>query len=302
MTLSKNSPDSRAVIELLMSWIARQASAETLEWIRDKQEQIAQGGPDWVLFSSFSGASRYTGKSLLKLEDSDLARAHQARPDWNPAGWSIDEAARSLFVLSYPSADPKAYLGILDKIFETADVGESVALYQTLPLFPHQASFVDRASEGTRTNMTSVFEAVAHRNPFPAEYFEENAWNQMVLKCCFVGAHLHPIFGLEDRANANLARMLVDYAHERWAASRIVTPELWRPVGPYVNDTFLPDLEKVLSDPDPAQHEAAALALAGSSDSRAHELLERLPSVKEAIANKSLTWESHYQTHIHTAT
>ena len=66
--------------------------------------------------------------------------------------------------------------------------------------------------------MRAVFEAVAHRSPYPREQFAENRWNHMVLKALFVGSALHPIQGLEERANPALARMLCDYAHERWAA------------------------------------------------------------------------------------
>ena len=58
----------------------------------------------------------------------------------------------------------------------------------------------------------------------------------MVLKALFVGSELGPIAGLDDRANPELARILIDYARERWAAGRPVTPELWRPVMPFADD------------------------------------------------------------------
>ncbi len=45
--------------------------------------------------------------------------------------------------------------------------------------------------------MRVVFEAVAHRNPYPAEQLPEAAWNQMVLKALFVGSRLAPIVGLD---------------------------------------------------------------------------------------------------------
>jgi hypothetical protein len=124
-----------------------------------------------------------------------------------------------------------------------------------------------------------VFEAVAHRNPYPAERFGEDAWNQMVLKALFIGAALAPVQGLERRANPALARMLRDYARERRAAGRPVSPELWRCVGPFAEEAeALDDLALALRGPDPAEREAAALALAACPAPRARALLAAGPA------------------------
>ena len=53
--------------------------------------------------------------------------------------------------------------------------------------------------------MQPVFEAVAHRNPFPRDHFSEAQWNQMVVKTLFIGSRLAPIQGLDERRNADLA-------------------------------------------------------------------------------------------------
>ena len=85
--------------------------------------------------------------------------------------------------------------------------------------------------------MTSVFNAVAHHNPYPAKYLDELAWNQMILKALFVGSQLKPIYGLKSRNNPQLAQMLIDYACERLAADRAVSNELWELVVPFQPDT-----------------------------------------------------------------
>jgi hypothetical protein len=173
---------------------------------------------------------------------------------------------------------------------ESGDVGELIALFQALPLLPHPEIHVRRAREGLRTNMTGVFEAIACENPWVSEHLPESAWNQMVLKAVFVGTSLHRIVGLDARANADLARMLAEYAHERWSAHRPVDPELWRVVGPHASTGAREDLARVLTEGEERERRAAALALASCPDAEAREILERAPELARAVAEGSLTW------------
>jgi hypothetical protein len=176
------------------------------------------------------------------------------------------------------------------QLCRTADVAEAIAFYRGLPLYPDPGRLEAQAAEGTRTNMRAVFEAVAHRNPYPREQFSENRWNHMVLKALFVGSTLHPIQGLDERANPTLARMLCDYAHERWAAGRPVSPELWRCVGPHADDEALTDLQRVLASGSATERKAAALALAACPDPKARELLASAPQLDTAIERGEQSW------------
>ena len=114
----------------------------------------------------------------------------------------------------------------------------------------------------------------------------------MVLKALFTDSPLYKVSGLDARVNPSLARMLVDYAHERWAAGRIVSPELWRPVGPFAADGYLHDLERVLNGGEETEQEAAALALADANTPAATELLDGFPVLKQRIGTGELNWES----------
>ena len=114
----------------------------------------------------------------------------------------------------------------------------------------------------------------------------------MVLKAVFVSSPLHLIWGLDRRANPELARMLADYAHERWAAKRSVTPELWRPVGRFADSAIITDLEKVLANGDIDEQQAAALACAQSPLPQAEALLSRYPDLQSSIQQGNLTWSS----------
>jgi hypothetical protein len=279
------------VFDLLDGWIADVAPDDGVAWLREKQAQIADGAADYVFYTSFSAVPRHTGKADLNLSESDREAADTARPGWWPGGWSVDQAGRARLVLSLPDADRDDYLSTLERVFTHADMGESVALYQTLPLLPYPEAHRAQAVDGLRTNITAVFNAIALHNPYPAEQFDEGAWNQMVLKAVFVGSSLHAIQGIDERANPKLARMLVDYAHERWAADRSVTPELWRPVGPFAECAMLDDLERVLNDGTSAERQAAALALADSPAERADALLAARPDLRDAVQSGALTWD-----------
>ena len=139
--------------------------------------------------------------------------------------------------------------------------------------------------------MRNVFEAVAHHNPFPAEQLPQTAWNQMVLKTLFIGSVLHPIAGLDRRWNEPLARMLIDYAHERWAASRPVAAELWRGVGRFADPATVADLTRVLITGDGIEQRAAALALSECSLPAAAAALAQRPDFADAISAGRITWD-----------
>ena len=217
-----------SITSLLRHWISQEVTQEALTWLDEKREQITGGGLGREFFTAFSAASRYTGKHQLYLNPKDLKAASVMQVGWCPGHWSVDQAARTLLVLALPQDNREKYLQALEQLFTTADGGELVALYQALPLLSYPEQLEKRATEGVRSNMVAVFNAIALRNPYPAQYFDTLAWNQMVLKALFVGSPLHLIQGLDIRANRDLARMLIDYAHERHSANRAVPAELWQ--------------------------------------------------------------------------
>jgi hypothetical protein len=276
--------------ELLARWLARQLPAEAAAWLQKSDAQVQSSCKDADLYLAVSLVTRKLGKADLVLSDADLRDANAVRPGWDPRGWSADQAARVLLVLALEQDPPRLARG-LDQLCNSADVSELVAFYRGLPLYPDPARYLARATEGLRTNIKGVFEAIALRNPYPSEQFPQAAWNQMVLKALFVGSALWPIVGLDRRANAELARMLSDYAHERWSAGRPVSPELWRCVGPHATGTLLKDLERVLKEGTDPERRAAALALRASPDSAASVLLQRDPALAKAVAGGELTWE-----------
>jgi hypothetical protein len=274
---------------LLFAWLRRQLPEPARLWLDEQLGKLGGKVRDRDLYVALGLVPRKLGKADLDLIETDLEVAAGARSGWDPRGWSVDQAARILILL-HAGGTGAAFAQRFTQLCRTADVAEAIAFYRGLPLYPDPKRLEAQAAEGTRTNMRAVFEAVAHRSPYPREQFAENRWNHMVLKALFVGSALHPIQGLDERANPALARMLCDYAHERWAAGRPVSPELWRCVGPHADAEALADLQRVLATGDATERKAAALALAACPDSKAKELLGTAPELAAAIDRGELSW------------
>ena len=275
----------------LQQWLDARLDAPAAQWLQGAVASLAQATTDRELFRSISLVSRKLGKAPLALDAAALACAEKARPGWNPSSWTLDQAGRVRLLLA-TAGDSDSFVRRLDQLCATADVDELVAFYRGLPLYPDAPRHRLRAAEGLRSNMKVVFEAVAHGNPYPAEQLAQDAWNQMVLKAIFVGSALAPIIGLDQRANATLARMLGDYAHERWAASRPVSPELWRCVGPFATGPLLADLGRVLESGTPPERAAAMLALRSATDLPARKLQENHAGLRDAVAAAGTDWGS----------
>ena len=295
-SINKSTDIDRAV-NVIFNWLSHQLGNEQIAWLAQKQSELLNGATQRTFFIAFSLVPRRLGKANWTFANEDLKQAAEICPGWQPRRWRVDQLARTLLVLSLIKGNPENHKSVLDPLFSAADIDELVALYQALPLFPSPEKYRERAAEGIRTNMTVVFNAVALHNPYPANYLSEAAWNQMVLKAIFIDSPLHKIIGLDSRTNPNLSQMLIDYAHERWAANRPVTPELWRAVGAFTDDNFAEDLIKVLDHPDPMRQEAGAIACSLSRSEKIRSLLESRPQLN-AFSERH-TWNSWTQKHLY---
>lgn len=276
-------------LDLLRNWLTRQLAEPARSWFEETMAALVPGADDRALYLALGLVPRRLGKDDLALLPADLDQANAARPGWDPRGLSVDQAAR-IAILLKAGGEGERFRDLFVQLCRTADIAEQVAFYRGLPLYPNPDLLQHQAGEAARTNMRSVFEALAHNNPYPFEQFDQNRWNHMVLKALFIGSRLHPIQGLGQRANPELARILRDYAHERWAAGRPVTPELWRCV--LASGEALDDLKRALEGEDRLERQGAALTLASSPDPAAKALLDTAPDLAQAIGAGDLSWDS----------
>jgi hypothetical protein len=144
-----------------------------------------------------------------------------------PEGWPLKHIARSALIQGLLGRLPDGeHPATLTQLFRGGDSAEREALLRTLPLLREPGRFVDIGVEACRSHVQSVFEAIACENPFPARYFPDPNFNQLVLKAFFTGVAVRRIVGLADRRNAELIRMAHAYASERRAAGRSVPADL----------------------------------------------------------------------------
>lgn len=251
--------------EFLYHLIQENADERTLDWLEQQREKQRAPTAARAFYLAFGTAARWASHQPWSLSEEQREAAHRLREGFRPDGWPLSQAVRTYLLLSLPADDPAQYVATLTRLLETADVDEQGAVYAALPLLPHPEALVPLAANGLRTNITRVFDAIALRNPYPADYLDEAAWNQLLLKAVFMERPLYLIYGADERANPALARMLVDFAHERWAAGRPVTPELWRFVAPYADATHRADLERVIASDNPWERAAGQLAGAQSN-------------------------------------
>src|SRR5690554_687374 len=288
MEEQRNTADIKA---FLLGILTHGSSEDGLIWLEEQKQRIKGDASGLKLFTAFSQASRYFKKELNRINPVAAREAERLIPGFRPAAWNRLQTARTYLLTHFQAADSEHFLKILDRLLESADMHEQEAVYAAFPLLPYQESLKLKAAEGLRTNITSVFDAIALNNPYPANYLDEKAWNQMVIKSIFLQRPLYKIVDTDRRANGDLAKILIDFAHERWAAGRNVMPELWRFVGPFLTDEDLKDVQKVIQSEEPIEQEAVLLACSQSSLTLAQKLLEDHPTVKSKIEEGKINWE-----------
>lgn len=265
-----NIPSPQAAIFAMLS--SRLGPAE-IGWLETAASRLRKEPVDNAIFTLFSSALRYSGKAPLSPDPHELDQANSLVPGWDPSDWTLDQAARIYLLLALPPTPESARS--MDSLLQTADLGEALALHKALPLLPNPLEHLSRAREGARNNAKSIFEAVALRNPYPAAHFDESAWNQLVSKAVFVDSPLDRIYGLDQRANKRLNRILIDLVAERQAAGRPFTPLLYRCLGPCAGQQESDLIESALKTVSPSDADSILTGLSLSDFPGAAGILDR---------------------------
>lgn len=275
--------DTGRMKNLLWDIIVKNITPDACEWLQ-KMGDTQNGTGNFN--TAFILAPRKTGKQIIQYNNQRELDA--IRKGFSVEGWSADRLCRVWLLLQLNADDKDKYHRGIENLFLSAEMNELVALYSSLPLLAYPEMWVKRCSEGIRSNIGSVLEAIMYHNPYPAENLEQAAWNQMVLKAFFTDKQVELIIGLDNRANKELAYTLTDYARERWAAAREVNPMLWRLVGKFIDDKIFNDIQSGFDNNNIAGKNAIALAIAESNYQPAKDFAKTHYSIKTG----ELTWDT----------
>ena len=191
-----------------------------MDWLSAEIDRQRGADDERRLAIALGLASRKAGRVQLSLTADEGVAARRLRAGWQPELWAADEAARILLLIASHRGDDQAFAARVDRLCTTAEITEYVAYLKGFAIFPAARLLHGRAREGVRSSIAPVFAALACQNPYPFHYFDEAAWNQMVVKCVFTGMPVETIFGLHEGRNPEVVQMLRDLISERRAAGR----------------------------------------------------------------------------------
>lgn len=272
-----------AITEITRSNIEKEAWS----WLNERLSSVDPA----VINTTFSLMPRKTGKTILEISKEQDEEITKIRPGFSLKGWAADRLGRVCLLIHLDPSDKDKYFKTIENLFLSAEVSELVALYSSLPLLAWPELWRMRCAEGVRSNIGSVLEAIMYNNPYPSQYLDEKAWNQLILKAFFTDKDVNRILGLDERSNSDLAQTLSDYAHERWAAKRQINPQLWRLTGRFLDENLFNDIKRVFAEGNERDRNAAALTAFMSGYEPAIELLNNYPELRLAIEKHEFSWD-----------
>ncbi len=261
-----------AFIKLTKEILALNISTEENLWLENiifvsrENERILQ--------TAFIAMPKYIKKTEIVLTQ-EIKNQFLVSANFSPEGWTLDKFARAYILLHFNPENENNYVKRLNELFETAEMNELAALNSFIPLFSYPQNWLFQAKEAVRSNVGCVFDAIAFNNPYPSLYFDEAAWNLLVLKTIFCGKSIRNIYGLKERSNQKLAHMVSDFAHTRWAAGKTISPEVWELVTPYIDNQIIKDIEKLFQSGNEQEQHAAKLSCIQSDFKPAKNLLKK---------------------------
>lgn len=246
------------------------------------EASMAEANPDSVGRMLLEAARAVGRRPLIagfaERDDAALIGTHGAMKIGH---WRTDEAARSLLLARVASAADHPYR-TLYKLYDQGDTEARVAALRALNLVDDASAEdgLEMVFDAGRTYLEELMAAAWTHNPFATAHLNDTEYRKAVLKALFCDVPVDGFIGLEQRADAELAKSLCEYADERVAAGRPVPHAVWIVAAHHPRPGLVARLVGALEHPLPVERRVAATALANACDARA------LPFVEERLARE----------------
>lgn len=178
-------------------------------WLQQRHDEVV-ARPE-LLGEIFPAVARHVGRD--RLDDS----------------WNVDEAARAgLLAVLATTLTAEDLSTTLAAVYRYGDAAEKRAILRALAVEEVAVALGARAvpllADAIRTNDQRLLATAL--GPYATAHLDDAAFRQAVLKCVFTGVPLTLVDGLPERADAELGRMMTDFAAERTAAGRPVPDDI----------------------------------------------------------------------------
>ncbi|MCA9545781.1 MAG: EboA domain-containing protein, partial [Myxococcales bacterium] len=221
--MSATPAESRAALDALLR--ARLGDGPGVDFLAAHADDDVE-----TLRAAFADLRRIVGARPLvaSFQERETVSVPTAWGDLVLGRWTTDTAARVLLLAQAVQRTSAPYAAL----YAAYDLGDTETRVAAL----HALSFVDDPEEDPaleiiadagRTYLEQLMEAAWCGNPFTAAHLDDQQYRKAVLKALFCGLDVSRFIGLEDRADAELAKSLCEFADEREAAGRPVPPAVW---------------------------------------------------------------------------
>lgn len=168
-------------------------------------------------------------RALLPAAGREVGRG-PLHPQQDPQGLvhgTVDDAARARLLRALPSP---ALAAELPELYRYGDDAEKRGVLRALPSLDIAPEIgLALVSDALRANDIRL--VAAAMGEYAAAHLDQHSWRHGVLKCVFVGVPLDAVARWRERIDAELRRMVTDYAEERRAAGREVPADVHRLLG-----------------------------------------------------------------------
>ncbi|WP_299491214.1 EboA domain-containing protein [uncultured Shewanella sp.] len=141
--------------------------------------------------------------------------------NYKTTSWECDQLARFLlFTHTLSCCHELQRKELCALCFHFADDIEAIAITRGLHLADTEGKLVQQFIELSNSNYPPLFAAIALNHPWPARYFNTEAFNQLVLKTLFLDLDASQIIDLKKRHNPALSILAADLLRERLLTKR----------------------------------------------------------------------------------